>query len=182
MGLTVLIGGARSGKSVLAVRAGEAYDGPVTFIATAEPRDDEMTARIARHREARPARWDTVEEPVDLAGAIAGAPAQACVIVDCLTLWVANLLERGGGREDVEARAVEASKAAAGRVAPVIVVTNEVGSGIVPMHPATRSYRDLMGMVNTIFARDADHVLLVVAGRALPLSQIEEVLPDVLGR
>jgi adenosyl cobinamide kinase/adenosyl cobinamide phosphate guanylyltransferase len=182
MGLTVLIGGARSGKSVLAVRAAEAHDGPVTFIATAEPRDDEMTARITQHRKTRPAAWDTVEEPVDLPGAIAGAPTQACVIVDCLTLWVANLIERGAGREDVEARAVEASKAAAGRVAPVLVVTNEVGSGIVPMHPETRSYRDLMGTVNAIFARDAEHVLLVVAGRTLPLAPIEEVLPDVLGR
>ena len=182
MGLTVLIGGARSGKSVLAVRAAEAHDGPVTFIATAEPRDDEMTARIARHRKTRPADWDTVEEPVDLAGAIAGAPSLACVIVDCLTLWVSNLLERGAGREDVEARSVEASKAATGRGAPVFVVTNEVGSGIVPMHPDTRSYRDLMGTVNAIFARDAEHVLLVVAGRALALSPVEEVLPDGFGR
>ncbi len=182
MGLTLLIGGARSGKSVLAVRMAEAHDGPVTFIATAEPRDDEMTARIALHRKTRPADWDTMEEPVDLAGAIAGAAEAACVIVDCLTLWVANLLERGAGREDVEARAAEAAKAAAGRVCPVLVVTNEVGSGIVPMHPETRSYRDLMGTVNTTFARDAEHVLLVVAGRALALSSIEEVLPDVFGR
>jgi adenosylcobinamide kinase/adenosylcobinamide-phosphate guanylyltransferase len=182
MGLTLLIGGARSGKSVLAVRAAEAHDGPVTFVATAEPRDDEMAARIAQHRSTRPADWDTVEEPIDLAGAIAGAPVQACVIVDCLTLWVANLLERGSGREDAEARAMEASKSAAGRVAPVLVVTNEVGSGIVPMHPETRSYRDLMGGVNAIFAHDAEHVLWVVAGRAVALPPIEEVLSDVFGR
>lgn len=182
MGVTLLIGGARSGKSVAAVRAAEAHGGPVTFVATAEPRDDEMAARIARHRNTRPAGWDTVEEPLDLAAAIAGAPVPACVIVDCLTLWVANLLERGVGREDVEERAAEASKAAASRAGPVLVVTNEVGSGIVPMHPETRSYRDLMGTVNAIFAREAEHVLLVVAGRALALSSIEEVLPDVFGR
>lgn len=182
MGVTLLIGGARSGKSVLAVRAATAHDGPVTFIATAEPRDDEMAARIAQHRKTRPADWNTVEEPEDLAGSIAGATAEACVVVDCLTLWVANLLERGAGREDVEARAVEASKVAAGRLAPVLVVTNEVGSGIVPMHPETRSYRDLMGSVNTIFARDAERVLLVVAGRVLALSTIEEVAPDAFRR
>ena len=182
MGLTLLIGGARSGKSILAVRAAETNGGPVTFIATAEPRDDEMTARIARHRKTRPASWATVEEPVDLAGAIGAAPPDACVIVDCLTLWVANLLERGAGGEDVEARATEASEAAAGRTGAVLVVTNEVGSGIVPMHPETRSYRDLMGTVNAIFARSAEKVLLVVAGRALPLPPIEEVVADVFGR
>lgn len=181
MGLTLLIGGARSGKSVLAVRMAVAFGGPVAFVATAESRDDEMAARIAEHRAVRPVEWITIEEPVDLSGAIASAPTQACVVVDCLTLWVANLLERGADRQDVEGRAGEASKAAAGRVTPVLVVTNEVGAGIVPMHPETRSYRDLMGAVNTTFARDADRVLLVVAGRALALETIEEVAPDVFG-
>jgi adenosyl cobinamide kinase/adenosyl cobinamide phosphate guanylyltransferase len=181
MGLTLLIGGARSGKSTLAVRAAGAHDGPVTFIATAEPRDEEMASRIAQHREMRPGDWDTVEEPVELAAAIEAAPAGACVIVDCLTLWVANLLERGAHRDEVIARAAEATKAAAGRRAPVLVVTNEVGSGIVPMHPETRAYRDLMGSVNSTFAGDSERVLLVVAGRALALSTVEEVSPDVLG-
>ena len=181
MGLVLLIGGARSGKSTLAVRAADAHDGPVTFIATAEPRDDEMTARIAQHREMRPSHWDTVEEPIDLAAAIEAAQVDTCLIVDCLTLWVANLLERGADRDEVIARAAEASKAAAGRGAPVLVVTNEVGSGIVPMHPETRAYRDLMGSVNSTFAGDAERVLLVVAGRALPLSTVEEVSRDVLG-
>lgn len=180
MGLTLLTGGARSGKSVIAVRMASAYAGPVTFVATAEARDEEMAARIAEHRAARPPEWTTVEEPADLAGAIASSN-DSCVIVDCLTLWVSNLLERGADREDIFARAIEAAKAAAGRAAPVIVVTNEVGSGIVPLHPDTRAYRDLMGTVNATFAGAAERVLLVVAGRAVALSTFEEVAPHVLG-
>lgn len=181
MGLTLLIGGARSGKSVLAVRMAAATCGRVAFVATAEARDEEMAARIAEHRAARPRDWITVEEPVDLSGAIASVPPQACIIVDCLTLWVSNLLERGEEREEVEARAVQAAGSAAGRDALVLVVTNEVGAGIVPMHPATRVYRDLMGEVNAIFARDSERVLLVVAGRVLSLPAVEEVTPDAIG-
>lgn len=179
MGLTLLIGGARSGKSSLAVRMASTWDAPTTFIATGEPRDEEMASRIARHRANRPPGWTTVEEPVELAGAIAAAPAEAGVIVDCLTLWVSNLFERGAVAEDVEARATEAAKAASGRANPVLVVTNEVGSGIVPMHPETRLYRDAMGTVNTIFAGEAEQVLLVIAGRVLPLADFGEVPPDV---
>ena len=183
MGLTLLTGGARSGKSVLAVRIAEAHDGPVTFIATAEPRDDEMAARIAQHRKTRPADWDTVEEPVDLAGAIVGAPRPGVRdrrLPDALGRQPARTRRRIA-KTWKRARRKRARRRPAGG-APVLVVTNEVGSGIVPMHPETRSYRDLMGTVNAIFARDAEHVLLVVAGRALALSPVEEVIPDVFGR
>lgn len=175
MATTLLVGGARSGKSLLAMRLASVHHGPVVFVATAEPRDDEMAARIAEHRTARPDEWVTVEEPIELADAIAGAPADACLVVDCLTLWVSNLLERGADRADVIARAQRASREAAGRPARAVVVTNDVGSGIVPMHPDTRTYRDMMGTVNATFAADAERVLLVVAGRALPLSRFEEV-------
>ncbi|MGH2784913.1 MAG: bifunctional adenosylcobinamide kinase/adenosylcobinamide-phosphate guanylyltransferase [Actinomycetota bacterium] len=174
MALTLLTGGARSGKSVLAVRMASRANAPVVFVATAEPRDDEMAERIAEHRAARPASWTTVEEPSEIAAAISGAPADAFVVVDCLTVWVSNLLERGAGRDEITARALETAKAAAGRAAPVVVVTNEVGSGIVPMHPDTRAYRDLMGSVNAAFAAAAERVLLVVAGRVAPLADVDE--------
>ena len=175
MGLTLLTGGARSGKSTLAVRMASRSAGPVVFVATAEPRDEEMAERIAEHRAARPSDWTTVEEPVEIAEAIARADADAFLVVDCLTVWVSNMLERGVDGEEIRARAAEAAKAAAGRAAPVVVVTNEVGSGIVPMHPDTRAYRDLLGAVNATFAASAERALLVVAGRVLPLTEEGEL-------
>ena len=182
MGMLLLTGGARSGKSALAVRIASRWPGSVTFVATAEPRDDEMRSKIARHRANRPDGWRVVEEPADLVGALESAPASDLVVVDCLTLWVSNLLERGVAASDVEARAAAASKTAAAREAPVVIVTNEVGDGIVPLDEATRAYRDLMGTVNATFGRDAEGALLVVAGRAVGLTDPEEVIADVIGR
>lgn len=181
MSVTLLTGGARSGKSTVAVRMASTFDGPVAFVATAEARDEEMAERIVQHRAARPAGWLTIEEPVALADAIADAPGGACLIVDCLTLWVSNLLERGVGHAEIAARAADAAKAAAARQPPVLIVTNEVGSGIVPMHPETRAYRDTMGTVNAIVGDAAQRVLFVVAGRAIPLPA-EEVGLDGFDR
>jgi adenosyl cobinamide kinase/adenosyl cobinamide phosphate guanylyltransferase len=165
--LTLLIGGARSGKSTLALRlaAGEAE---VVFVATAEARDEEMAERIARHRTERPESWRTVEEPLELERALAAAPTGACVVVDCLTLWVANALERLGP-EATGAAAVEAAAAAAARPGSTIAVTNEVGLGIVPDNALARAYRDLLGHVNAAWAEAAGRVLLVVAGRTVEL-------------
>ena len=182
MALTLLTGAARSGKSAIAARMALAHGGPVTFIATGEPRDEEMAERIARHRAERPPSWRTVEEPVRLEDAIASAAPDAFVIVDCLTLWVSNLLEKGLDADNVAARAAEATKAAAARTPPVVVVTNEVGAGIVPMHPESRAYRDLMGRVNAIVAGGAERALLAVAGRVLRLDDPEEVIGDVSRR
>jgi adenosyl cobinamide kinase/adenosyl cobinamide phosphate guanylyltransferase len=165
--LTVLLGGARSGKSSLAVELARASGAPVVFIATGEALDDEMAERIARHRAERPAGWTTVEEPRALASAIAAAPEDACVVVDCLSLWVANILDSGAA--EVEAAAAEAVLLAAGRRAPTIAVTNEVGLGIVPGTPLGRAYRDVLGRVNTIWAGSADQAFLIVAGRRLRL-------------
>jgi adenosylcobinamide kinase/adenosylcobinamide-phosphate guanylyltransferase len=181
MGLVLLTGGARSGKSALAVRIASRWRGGVTFIATAEARDEEMRDKIARHRADRPDRWRVVEEPVEVSPAIEASPATDLVIVDCLTLWVSNLLERGVSAAEVGTRAAAASKTAAAREAPVLVVTNEVGDGIVPLHPGTRAYRDLMGTVNATFGRDAERVLLTVAGRFVSLADPEGVIADVLG-
>jgi adenosyl cobinamide kinase/adenosyl cobinamide phosphate guanylyltransferase len=179
MGLVLLLGGARSGKSARAVRLAAAWGGPVTFVATGEARDAEMAARVARHRAARPPHWRTVEAPLELAPALRGAAADAFVVVDCLTLWVANLLERGDADERVLELAAEAAALAAARPAPVVVVSNEVGWGIVPAEAATRRYRDLLGWVNAAFAGPAAQAWLLVAGRALPLGDADRLLgPD----
>jgi adenosylcobinamide kinase / adenosylcobinamide-phosphate guanylyltransferase len=167
MALELLLGGARSGKSALALR--RARGRPLVFVATAEPRDDEMAERIARHRAERGESWTTVEAPIRLSEAIVSAPGGACVVVDCLSLWVANLMERGEEDVAIEAVAAEAARLAAGRGAHTIAVSNEVGMGVVPASGMGRRYRDLLGRVNAIWADHAAEVLLVVAGRTLAL-------------
>jgi adenosylcobinamide kinase / adenosylcobinamide-phosphate guanylyltransferase len=167
LSLVVLLGGARAGKSALAVELAREWDGPVVYVATAEAGDDEMARRILRHRDERPGEWRTIEEPVALREVLAAIDAGAYAIVDCLTLWVANLLERVDG--DVLAEAEATAAVAAARDAPTIVITNEVGLGVVPAAPLGREYRDVLGAVNASFVSRADEAVLVVAGRALPL-------------
>jgi adenosylcobinamide kinase/adenosylcobinamide-phosphate guanylyltransferase len=170
MPLMFLLGGARSGKSALALRLASEWAGPVVFVATAEARDDEeMSARIARHRLERPPAWTTVEEPLDLTGALAHAPEGACLVVDCLTLWAANALEAGWDDQAIERTAVEAAALAAARTALTVVASNEVGMGIVPAAPLGRAFRDVLGRVNAVFAGEAERAFLVVAGRPLEL-------------
>jgi adenosyl cobinamide kinase/adenosyl cobinamide phosphate guanylyltransferase len=153
--LVVLVGGARSGKSRLAVDRAQAEGKPVTFIATGEAGDDEMAERIALHKAERPAAWSTIEEPLDVAGAIAAVPPGDTVIVDCLSLWVAN-----GGDGAVPAA----------REGLTVAVTNEVGLGIVPGNAMARSFRDDLGRVNAAWVEAADEAFFVVAGRMLRLS------------
>jgi adenosylcobinamide kinase / adenosylcobinamide-phosphate guanylyltransferase len=159
--LVVLIGGARSGKSRLAVELAQAEGKPVTFVATGWAGDEEMATRIARHREERPPEWSTVEEPREVARALRAVPPDDTAIVDCLSLWVANL----NGKAPAEAAEV-----AAARDGLTIAVTNEVGMGIVPDNAAAREYRDDLGRVNAQWAALADEAWLVVAGRRLRLS------------
>lgn len=166
MSLTVLLGGARAGKSALALELARDRGGPVVYVATAEAGDDEMAARIAQHRVERPGEWRTVEEPVALRSALASVEPETCVVVDCLTLWVANLLARG---DEVLPEAEAVAELAAGRSGPTIVVSNEVGLGIVPASPVAREYRDVLGAVNAAFVHRADDAAFVVAGRAIPL-------------
>ena len=166
MSLAVLLGGARAGKSALAVELALEHDGPVVYVATAEAGDDEMAARIAQHRTDRPDRWQTVEEPVALRAVLASVESEACVVVDCLTLWVANLLERD---DDVLSEAEAVAELAAERSSATIVVSNEVGLGIVPASPLAREYRDLLGAVNAAFVRRAADAAFVVSGCAIPL-------------
>ena len=146
----------------------------MTFVATGEARDDEMAARIAAHRVERPEGWVTVEEPYALEDALAGADPEHTVVVDCLTLWVANLLERDGDPSRVLEAAAKAAAAAARRPGLTLAVSNEVGLGIVPATPLGRTYRDVLGSVNRIWVEASADAALVVAGRAL-------LLTDALG-
>ncbi|MCI0634285.1 MAG: bifunctional adenosylcobinamide kinase/adenosylcobinamide-phosphate guanylyltransferase [Actinobacteria bacterium] len=172
MSFTCLLGGARSGKSALAVKLAASRDAPVVVIATAEARDDEMSARIREHREARPAAWSTVEAPVGLLNAVKNVLEERFVLLDCLTLWVSNALEAGTTEEQVGEEASELAALLADRPVGSVVVSNEVGLGIVPMNELARSYRDLLGRVNGVFAARADRVYFVVAGRGIPLGEV----------
>ncbi|MCY3648689.1 MAG: bifunctional adenosylcobinamide kinase/adenosylcobinamide-phosphate guanylyltransferase [Acidimicrobiaceae bacterium] len=171
MALTVLTGGARSGKSAAAVVAATTSGAPVTFIATAERGDDEMAERIARHRAERPAHWTTVEAPHDLAGAVTEVDPAETIIVDCLAIWVTNrmLAEPRPGDADIQEEAARLADELAARPGQALVVTNEVGSGVVPATPLGRDFRDLLGLINQAIVRAADRAYLVVAGRLLPL-------------
>ncbi len=164
--LTLILGGARSGKSTHALALAAAAS-RVLFVATAEPRDAEMVERIAAHRHERPVTWDTLEEPRNLAAAIAhGADDYDIVLIDCLTLWVNNMLE--AAPDTAPASWVDSVLATyrAGR-ASWIIVSNEVGLGIIPATSLGRAYRDALGTVNRLVADAADAVTLMVAG--LPL-------------
>ncbi|MFN8020642.1 MAG: bifunctional adenosylcobinamide kinase/adenosylcobinamide-phosphate guanylyltransferase [Acidimicrobiales bacterium] len=173
--ITFLVGGARSGKSTLAVELGVRHDGPVVFVATAEPFDDDLAARVAAHRAERPG-WPTVEAPVDLAAAVDAAPADALVIVDCLTVWVGNLFHHLSAADERRAvyEAVEA--ALRRRTGPTVVVSNEVGLGLHPDTSLGREYRDELGRLNQRVAAAAHTALFLVAGRAVPLVDPWEVL------
>jgi adenosylcobinamide kinase / adenosylcobinamide-phosphate guanylyltransferase len=168
MALVLLIGGARSGKSRLAVRLASQEDAQVHFIATAEAGDAEMADRIARHQAERPPGWATVEEPLRLREAIEAPASETCLIVDCLSLWVANLIERCAG-EEIEAEAWASAQVAATRTGRTIAVTNEVGLGIVPTTPLGRGYRDVLGHVNATWAAAAAESFFVVAGKVIRL-------------
>ena len=168
MSLVVLLGGARSGKSQLAQRlAGES----ATLIATAAALDEEMAERIRRHRAERPAGWTTVEETLDVGGALAAVGPDRPVVVDCLSLWAANLLEAGWEDAAIEREAETVAAAAAARPGTTIAVSNEVGLGVVPVSALGRRYRDVLGRVNASWADAADRALLVVAGRTLELDR-----------
>jgi adenosyl cobinamide kinase/adenosyl cobinamide phosphate guanylyltransferase len=167
MPFTLVLGGVRSGKSALAQRMAEASGRPVTVIVTAEPRDEDMRERIRRHQEARPAMWGTVEAPVELLGAVAAAPADHFLLIDCLTLWVSNLLERGLEDEAMRENVKDILYELEARTA--VVVSNEVGLGVIPDNALGRRYEELLGRVNTDFAAGAERTLLMVAGRAIEL-------------
>jgi len=159
--LTLVLGGARSGKSRHAEALVSALPPPWFYIATGEPRDNEMAARIAEHRARRGVQWQTLEAPRDLAAALAAVPAGAAVVIDCLTLWLSNVMLAGA---DLEAETGRFEHALGGCTGPVILVANEVGLGIVPENALARRFRDAAGRLNQRLAAVADRVVLLVAG------------------
>ncbi len=165
--IELILGGARSGKSSYAERRARDSGLAVTYFATAEARDAEMRARIAHHRARRPADWRTIEEPLHLAAALAReAGAERCLIVDCLTLWLSNVIL--AEREDE----IDALLAALPKLpGHLILVSNEVGFGIVPENALARRFRDAQGWLNQQIAAFADNVTLVVAGLPLALKR-----------
>ncbi len=174
--VTLVLGGVRSGKSRFAqTLASSATE--VVFIATAQAVDAEMRAKIARHQVERPKHWRTLEEPLDLPQAIRQAAQSArCVLVDCLTIYAANLLDTGDGDESLSQQRVrELMEALRTSAASVVLVSNEVGSGVVPPYLAGRQFRDLLGEINQKVAAVADTVVLMVAGLPLVLKGKLEV-------
>ncbi len=164
--LTLIIGGARSGKSRFAEGLVAASARPRRYVATAEAWDDEMRDRIARHRTDRGPAWTTVEAPHDLSPALAAAPAAEVVLVDCATLWLTNRMLAGA---DLTAEADALLDALVACAAPVVVVSNEVGQGIVPDNALARAFRDEQGRLNQRLAGQADLVIAVIAGLPLVL-------------
>ena len=156
--LTLILGGARSGKSRHAEALVAAGPPPWTYVATAQAWDDEMRARIAGHRSRRPEGWVTVESPLDLPAALAAAgPA----LVDCLTLWLTNVMLAD---HDLDAATASLERALHARQAPTVLVSNEVGLGIVPDNALARRFRDAAGLLHQRLAARADAVVLMVAG------------------
>jgi adenosylcobinamide kinase/adenosylcobinamide-phosphate guanylyltransferase len=178
--LILITGGARSGKSDFAQRLAHEMSGDdVVFIATAQAGDDDMAQRIAAHRRSRPPGWRTVEAPRDIGTAITAAGSVRAIVVDCLTLLVSNVLLSLGdyAPEDAAQAAVDeelrlVSGALLQTTATVIVVTNEVGLGIVPENRLARQYRDLLGRANANLARAAEFVYLLVAGLPVEIKSL----------
>ena len=172
----LILGGARSGKSRHALTLARAWPGRVAFVATAEARDADLAARIACHRAERPAAWTTVEEPRDLVKACAETARVAnLLVVDCLTLWIANRMLGGDGDAAILAGADDLARFMGARRAALILVSNEVGEGVHPPTSDGLRYRDLLGQVNQRVAAAADEVTLMVAG--IPLAIKSPVAP-----
>lgn len=193
---TLITGGARSGKSTFAERLAAHPGRPVIYIATAQVLDDEMAWRVKKHQQQRPDNWQLIEEPFDIPAALEGIRDEnAVILLDCVTIWLSNLLLKSLGSssesffpdtltpeaEEKILEQVQKTAALAQEIPPqVIMVTNEVGQGIVPDNPMARSYRDLAGRANQLLAHQADNVYWVVAGYPMEVKQTGQDLLDSL--
>lgn len=166
----LILGGARSGKSSHALNQALAWQGDVCWIATAQALDAEMAERIIRHRSERPAHWRTIEEPCHLAHALKQAAGSGLIVVDCLTLWLSNCLFGSGStfEEELAALTIQLEAMQSHRI---LLVSNEVGSGIVPDNAMARQFRDSAGYLHQQLARLVPDVTLIQAGLPLPLKR-----------
>ena len=169
--ITLVIGGCRSGKSRFALNAANDVPGRrKVFLATSVPRDREMEKRVQAHQAERGSDWKTVEEPVNIHRTIpAHAVTADVMVVDCLTLWLSNMMAAGMEDPEIENRLTRTLRSFSGIPCPVFLVSNEVGYGIVPENALARRFRDLAGQVNQVMAGAADRVVLTVAGQALQI-------------
>ncbi len=175
MAITLFTGGCRSGKSGLAVEMAQGISEQVCFIATCDPQDDEMRLRVKKHKAQRPSNWELIEEPLDITASMSkvDAAASPVILVDCLTLWVCNLMcQKDSPLNDEKQMAAEAQKlidSAKQYGGDVIFVSNEVGMGIMPANAMSRNYADLAGRCNQVIAKGADKVTFVSCGIGINL-------------
>jgi adenosylcobinamide kinase/adenosylcobinamide-phosphate guanylyltransferase len=168
--VTFITGGARSGKSRLAEELAGRYGAPLGYLATGSAGDGEMAGRIARHQARRGADWQTMEEPLQLTGVLRGHDGYfAAILVDCVTLWLTNLLMHHDDPARVLTRVRELCGSFATLQTPLVIVSNEVGLGIVPDNPLARTFRDLAGEANELIAAAADEVYITFSGLPLKL-------------
>ena len=167
----LVTGGARSGKSRFAEGVAEGFQPLRGYLATGQPGDAEMAQRIARHRGRRGAEWETVEEPLELTAALLANDGRFSVLlVDCITMWLSNLMFMSeGGASGALLRVAGFTESFQSLKTPLVIVTNEVGMGIVPEHPLARSFRDLAGEANEMIAARADEVYVTISGLPLKL-------------
>jgi adenosylcobinamide kinase/adenosylcobinamide-phosphate guanylyltransferase len=172
--LALVLGGARSGKSRYALSLAEGFPQPRLFVATCEPRDQEMAARIENHQRERGPDWETREACLDLPDFLAAPPGgYGVILVDCLTMWLSNLmLKEGVNKAGIQGESQRLQRALAAISTPTILVSNEVGGGIVPDNALAREFRDQAGMLHQKVARLADLVVLTVAGLPLVLKGV----------
>lgn len=182
--LVLILGGARSGKSSFAQQLARTAGANVLFLATAEVGDDEMAERISRHKASRPAAWRTIEEPLELVRALEREATSAdVVLVDCLTLWLSNLLltDGGGSETEVLGRVDSLLDSYDNGNASYILVSGEVGLGLVPPYALGRAFRDIVGWVNQKVAQRADRVFMMVAGIPVELRSLGAPWAEVYG-
>ena len=164
--LSLVLGGAACGKSAFAESLVKRASNKPTYIATSRVFDDEMAAKVAAHRSMRGDDWTTIEEPLDIAGALASAPEDTPVLIDCATLWLTNIIL---GEHDVESQTAAMMESLRTAPQPVVIVSNETGQGIVPDNALARRFRNAQGRLNQEIAANADLVVVVMAGLPMVL-------------